>query len=93
MPMGYGDIKAVRDLHAKGICLQHEPGLRTALVLVDDHGHVFTPTALYLEAEPHRRNAPNAMQLTSQQVREALARLSASGRRIALAQAKTDIER
>ena len=57
MRMGFGDMEAVRALRAAGIIVRCAPGLRTALVLVDDEGYLFTPTALYLEAEPHGRQA------------------------------------
>jgi hypothetical protein len=55
--------------------------------------YIFTPTALYLEAEPHGQAASNAMRLSGQQLREALARLSPSAKEIAAAQAQTEEER
>ena len=55
MRMGYGNVEAVKLLLDAGIAVQSSPGLRTALVVVDDAGYIFTPTALYLEAEPTRR--------------------------------------
>ena len=52
MRMGYGDIKAVTLLLNAGIAVQSSPGLRTALIVVDNEGYVFTPAALYLEPSP-----------------------------------------
>ena len=89
MRMGYGDIKAVTLLLNAGIAVQSSPGLRTALIVVDNEGYVFTPTALYLEAEPSDGAASNAMRMSGEQVAQALARLSPAAKAIAVAQAKT----
>ncbi|MFC7410253.1 hypothetical protein [Hydrogenophaga atypica] len=89
MRMGYGDVGAVRLLLDAGISVLDSPGLRTALVVVDNEGYVFTPTALYLEAEPNDGDASNAMRMSSEQVAQALARLSPAAKVIAMAQAKT----
>jgi len=89
MRMGYGDIRAVTMLLEAGIAVQSSPGLRTALVVVDNEGYVFTPTALYLEAEPSDGAASNAMRMSGEQVSQALARLSPAAKAIAVAQAKT----
>jgi hypothetical protein len=62
-------------------------------VIVDQAGYIFTPTALYLEAEDRPGEAPNAMRLSKDQVTEALARLSPAAKAIAIAFAKTDEER
>ncbi len=93
MRMGFGDMQAVRTLREAGIRVNDAPGLRTALVLVDDEGYLFTPTALYLEAEPQGQQAANAMRLSTDQLREALARLSPVAKAIAVAQAATEQER
>ena len=93
MRMGFGDLDAVKRLRAAGIAVRHAPGLRIALVVVDDTGFIFTPTALYLEAEPDVQRAPNAMRLSNQQLAEALARLSPVAKMIAVAQAPTEEER
>lgn len=89
MRMGYGDIGAVTLLLDAGIAVQSSPGLRTALVVVDNEGYVFTPTALYLEAEPADGAASNAMRMSGEQVTQALARLSPAAKAIAVAQAQT----
>lgn len=89
MRMGYGDIGAVTLLLDAGILVNSSPGLRTALVVVDNEGYIFTPTALYLEAEPSDGDASNAMRMSGEQVSQALARLSPAAKAIAVAQAKT----
>ena len=43
MRMGYGNVDAVKLLLDAGIAVQSSPGLRTALVVVDDAGYTFTP--------------------------------------------------
>ena len=93
MRMGYGDIGAVRLLRDSGINVRSAQGLRTGLLIVDDVGFVFTPTPLYLEAEPAESGAPNAVRMSSDQMAEALARLSPAAKAIALAQAKTPAEK
>lgn len=92
MRMGYGDIAAVKLLLDAGISVSSIPGLRTALVIVDNVGFIFTPTALYLEAESPDREAPNAIRMSREQVAEALARLSPVAKAIAMAQSKTPEE-
>jgi len=76
MRMGYGEVEAIGLLRNAGIDVSDVAGLRTAFVIVDDVGFVFTPTALYLEAEPVGSAAPNAMRMSAEQRKEALARLS-----------------
>ncbi|MBX6333889.1 hypothetical protein IRY61_00920 [Candidatus Saccharibacteria bacterium] len=93
MRMGFGDIEAVKTLMAANIPIHNTPGLRTALVLVDDEGFLYTPTALYLEAERKGQCAPNAMRLSKEQLREALARLSPAAKAIAKAQTQNEEER
>ena len=93
MRMGFGDMEAVKALRETGIVVRDAPGLRTAMVLVDDEGYLFTPTALYLEAEPQGQHAANAMRLSTGQLREALARLSPVAKAIAVAQASDEQER
>lgn len=89
MRMGYGDVGAVTLLLEAGISVNSSPGLRTALVVVDSEGFIFTPTALYLEAEPDGDSASNAIRMSGNQVAQALARLSPAAKVIAVAQAKT----
>jgi hypothetical protein len=93
MRMGFGDMEAVKALRSAGIMVSDASGMRTALVLVDDEGYLFTPTALYLEAESHSKQAANAMRLSTEQLREALARLSPAAKAIAVAQAQSEQER
>lgn len=91
--MGFGDLAAVKELKGAGIDVRSTPGLRTGLVIVDHRGYIFTPTALYLEADDRPAGAPNAMRLSQDQISEALARLSPAAKLIAIALAKTDEER
>jgi hypothetical protein len=93
MRMGYGAIEAVTMLREAGVLVQSSPGLRMALIIVDDAGFVFTPTPLYLESEPENGVAVNAMYMSGQQVAEVLARLSPAAKAIAVAQAKTPEEK
>jgi hypothetical protein len=67
MRMGYGEIDAVKLLREAGISVRSAPGLRTALVIADNTGFIFTPTALYLEAEPTGRAARNAIRMSDEQ--------------------------
>jgi hypothetical protein len=91
--MGFGDLAAVKALRDAGIVVNSTPGLRTGLVIVDHHGYIFTPTALYLEADHRPAEAPNAMRLSEHQVKEALARLSPAAKAMAIAFAGSEEER
>jgi hypothetical protein len=93
MRLGFGELAAVKTLRDAGIVVNSTSGLRTGLVIVDHQGYIFTPTALYLEAEGRPADAPNAMRLSKGQVTEALARLSPAAKAIAIAFAKTEEER
>ncbi len=93
MRMGYGEIDAVKLLRDSGISVRSANGLRTALVIADNAGYIFTPTALYLEAEPADGGPPNAIRMSGEQIAEALARLSPAAKAIAVAQAKTQEEK
>lgn len=91
--MGFGDLEAIQCLRETGIVIADLRGLRSAFVLVDDAGYVFTPTALFLEAEPGAGQTINAMRLSPEQLKEALIRLSPAAKDLALAQAHTPEER
>lgn len=92
MRMGYGEIKAVNSLRDAGIVVHHAAGLRSALIIANNEGYTFTPTPLYLEAEPDGEMR-NALRLTRQQVAEALARLSPTFKTIAVALAQDPKEK
>ena len=93
MRMGFGTLDAVQTLRDVGIEVRSTPGLRTGLIVVDEAGYIFTPTALYLEADERSDMAPNAMRLSKHQVTEALARLSPAAKAIAVTLAETEDER
>ena len=84
MRMGYGDIEAVKLLRDAGVMVSHAPALRSALIIADGEGYTFTPTPLYLEAEPDG-GVRNALHLSREQVTEALGRLSPAAKAIAVA--------
>lgn len=93
MRMGFGEMEAVNSLRKANIEVRTVHGLRTGLVIVDGEGYIFTPTALYLEADDRPTDAPNAMRLSQEQAKEALARLSPVAKMIAMAHADTEEER
>ena len=93
MRMGFGEMGAVNTLRDANIEVLTVHGMRTGLVIVDGEGYIFTPTALYLEAEDRPTDAPNAMRLSREQAKEALARLSPVAKAIAEALADTEEER
>jgi hypothetical protein len=93
MRMGYGSFEVVSLLRDAGIIVRSAPGLRMALVIADNAGYGFTPTPLYLEADPAPGAAPNAMRMSGEQVAEALARLSPAAKAIAVAQAAAPEEK
>jgi hypothetical protein len=88
--MGYGSLGAVKALKDAGIEVVNSPGLRAAVLIVDDTGWVFTPTALYLEPEPHSEETPNAIRLTRDQVDEVILRVSSKEKHAALVEAPTE---
>jgi len=93
MRMGYGSIDAVKLLTDSGIKVNHVPGLRNALIIVDGKGYTYTPTALLLEGEPCEGSASNALRMSRDQIAEAMARLSPTAKIIAIAQAPTPKEK
>lgn len=90
--MGYGCLAAVEKLREAKIEASHFAGLRSSILIVDDCGWVFTPTALYLESEPHSDETPNALRLSTSQVRELLIRLSPAAREEAIQHATSPEE-
>lgn len=93
MRMGYGDIVAVKLLRDAKITVRNSPGLRAAFFIVDDEGYMFTPTALYLEAESQKDSVPNALRLSRKQITEIQARLSPESKAIAHLLAATPEEK
>jgi hypothetical protein len=91
--MGFGTLEALKVLRGAGIEVRSAPGLRTGILVVDDAGLIFTPTALYLEADTSHVDAPNAMRLNREQAQEARARLSPAAKMLAIALAKDPSEK
>jgi hypothetical protein len=56
--MGYGSLEAVEALRAAGIEPTQSTGFRSGILIVDQRGWVFTPTALYLEMNPKAMKHP-----------------------------------
>ena len=90
--MGYGRLAAVQMLRDANIQAFHFAGFRSSILIVDDRGWVFTPTALYLESEPHSDETPNAIRLSQDQVQEILLRLSPAAHAQAIENASTPAE-
>lgn len=90
--MGYGTLEAVEVLSAAGLKPTHSPGFRSGILIVDDRGWIFTPTALYLEAEPQSDETPNAVELSPAQVKALAVRLSPAAQKEAIKQAETPAE-
>lgn len=74
--MGYGSLNAVEALRDAGIKPFHSPGFRSAILIVDEEGWSYTPTARYLEAEPQSDETPNAIRLNQEQATALLLRIS-----------------
>jgi hypothetical protein len=90
--MGYGSLEGVEVLRASGVELSHCPGLRSGILIVDACGWVFSPTALYLEAEPQSDETPNAVELTPEQVSALAIRLCPAAKKQAIERATTPEE-
>ena len=85
MRLGYGDVESLKKLKQFGMVIQHIDNLRFGLIVVDGNGFSFTPNALFLESESAHSAGINALRLTSDQVQEALVRLSPAARAIYIA--------
>ncbi|MDO8355517.1 MAG: hypothetical protein Q7U76_03910 [Nitrospirota bacterium] len=90
--MGYGSLEGVEMLRKADIEPTHSPGLRCGILIVDDRGWIFTPTALYLEQEPQCDETPNAVELSSGQVKTLAIHLSSTAQKEAIEQAATPEE-
>ena len=90
--MGYGSLEGVETLRKAGIEPTHSPGLRCGILIVDDRGWIFTPTALYLEQEPQSIETPNAVPLSADQGSALAVRLSPAAKKEAIGQAATPEE-
>ena len=92
MRMGYGNIEAVKKIRDAQISIRSISKIRIGILIIDQYGFIFSPTAQLLEAES-KKNALNAMRLSKKQASEALARLSPETKTIALELAETEDER
>ncbi len=90
--MGYGTMEAVKKLQDSQIKLNSSSGLRAGIIVIDDFGYMFTPTALLLEAD-EISDAPNAIRLLETQVTEVRIRISEKERNLIAQKAETDKER
>ena len=90
--MGYGNLDAVELLRKAGIATTQSPGFRSGILIVDERGWVFTPTALYLEQEPQSDETPNAIELSRSQVKALAIRLSPEAHKEAVEEAATPEE-
>lgn len=91
--MGFGEVSAVENLRAAGISVTSRSGLRMGLLVVDDQGYAFAPTALLLEGEKQDSDGMNAIRMHPAQAKEAMARLSPAAKAVAMVLAKTAEER
>ena len=87
--MGYGSVEGVKELREAGVDLTQSPGFRSGILIIDERGWVFTPTALYLEQEPQSDETPNALELSQSQVENLAVRLSRKAHSEAFRQAET----
>ena len=90
--MGYGTMSAMKKLEESQIKLNSASGLRAGIIIIDDTGYMFTPTALLLEAD-QPSDAPNAMRLFESQVKEVRIRTSEKEKEIVAQKAETEKER
>lgn len=61
--LGYGEFDAVKALSESGLEVRQAPGLRLGVLICDNSAWTFAPTALYVQAEIHSDETPNAMEL------------------------------
>jgi len=90
MRLGFGSLGAVDILKKADVEVVDVSGLRIGLIVIDDYGYVFTPTALLLEPENTSDSAPNAIRLSEDQVKMILSRLPSEAKPIARRKSKSD---
>lgn len=74
--LGYGDIRTFQLLRDAGCVVQQSAGLRIGVLVCDDRAWIFAPTALYVQAEVHSNETPNAVELRAADVERIVWRLS-----------------
>jgi hypothetical protein len=87
--MGYGSLEAVAMLRESKIEPLHFPGFRSGILIVDNRGWIFSPVAHYLEDEPQSEETPNAIELSTDQVKVFAIRFSPESRQQAIEEAPT----
>ncbi len=81
--LGFGAIDAVELLGEAECVVQQCSGLRIGVLICDDRAWVFAPTALYVQAEVHSDETPNAVELRADDVERIVWRLSPQEREAA----------
>lgn len=66
--LGFGDLDAVTQARSAGCDVRQAAGLRVGVLITDDQGWAFAPTALYVAAEVHSDETPNAVALMADAV-------------------------
>lgn len=73
--LGYGDIEALKGLRKAGCVVRQCSGLRVGVLVCDEQAWVFTPTALYVQAETQSDETPNAVSLRASDVERIVSRM------------------
>ncbi len=73
--LGYGHIDALKTVTESGQTVGQSSGLRIGILVCDNLAWSFAPTALYVEAEVHSNETPNAVCLRAEDVDRILARI------------------
>ncbi len=73
--LGYGEIVALQMLQESGIALRQCSGLRIGILICDDKGWIFSPTALYVQPEVHSNETPNAICISGSEVEKLASRI------------------
>jgi len=66
---GYGNIDGITLLEENGISIKEAKGLRIGALVYDDHGLIFSPTPLLIEAGGKEADQPNAIIASPDQVK------------------------
>ena len=72
---GYGNIDGVTLLKENNIPIKDAGGTRIGVLIFDNEGVIFTPTPLLIEAGKNDSTQPNAIQATSEQIKDIISAL------------------